>query len=163
MSLAAQGCVAQSAGERQPWRVGPHLLPSLPAMPLSAGSRLGPYEILSPLGAGGMGEVYSARDTRLDRTVAVKVLSGHLSSDPMLRQRFEREARAVSGLNHPVAVVGDSLFAGSMGGGAVSYQDALRNNREKILTLPDETIVCPGHGPLTTVGLEKKHHPFFPS
>jgi len=70
-------------------------------MPLIAGSRLGPYEILSPLGAGGMGEVYSARDTRLDRTVAVKVLSGHLSSDPMLRQRFEREARAVSGLNHP--------------------------------------------------------------
>lgn len=69
----------------------------------------------------------------------------------------------VSGLNHPVAVVGDSLFAGSMGGGAVSYQDALRNNREKILTLPDETIVCPGHGPLTTVGLEKKHNPFFPS
>ncbi len=70
-------------------------------MPLTPGSRLGPYEILSPLGAGGMGEVYSARDTRLDRTVAVKVLPGHLSSDPTLRQRFEREARAVSGLNHP--------------------------------------------------------------
>ena len=59
------------------------------------------------------------------------------------------------------AVVGDSLFAGSMGGGNVSYEDALRNNREKILTLPDETIVCPGHGPLTTVGKEKRENAFF--
>lgn len=63
--------------------------------------RLGPYEILSPLGAGGMGEVYRAKDTRLDRTVAIKVLPSHLSSDPDLRQRFEREARAISSLNHP--------------------------------------------------------------
>jgi glyoxylase-like metal-dependent hydrolase (beta-lactamase superfamily II) len=60
-----------------------------------------------------------------------------------------------------VAVVGDSLFAGSMGGGNVSYADALRNNLEKILTLPDETIICPGHGPMTTVGEEKVHNPFF--
>ena len=67
----------------------------------------------------------------------------------------------VTGLERPVAVVGDSLFAGSMGGGNVSYQGALRNNREKILTLPDETIVCPGHGPLTTVGKEKRENPFF--
>jgi hydroxyacylglutathione hydrolase len=67
----------------------------------------------------------------------------------------------VNGLARPVAVVGDSLFAGSMGGGNVSYSDALRNNREKILTLPDETIVCPGHGPLTTVGKEKRDNPFF--
>lgn len=67
----------------------------------------------------------------------------------------------VTGLARPVAVVGDSLFAGSMGGGNVSYEDALRNNREKILTLPDETIVCPGHGPLTTVGKEKRDNPFF--
>ncbi|HET6371755.1 MAG TPA: protein kinase [Candidatus Polarisedimenticolia bacterium] len=70
-------------------------------MPLAAGTHLGPYEILAPLGAGGMGEVYKARDTRLDRTVAVKVLPSHLSSNPQLRQRFEREARAVSSLNHP--------------------------------------------------------------
>jgi hydroxyacylglutathione hydrolase len=69
----------------------------------------------------------------------------------------------VTGLSRPVAVVGDSLFAGSMGGGNVSYEDALRNNREKILTLPDETIVCPGHGPLTTVGKEKRENPFFAS
>jgi glyoxylase-like metal-dependent hydrolase (beta-lactamase superfamily II) len=67
----------------------------------------------------------------------------------------------VTGLSHPIAVVGDSLFAGSMGGGNVSYDDALRNNREKILTLPDETIICPGHGPLTTVGKEKRDNPFF--
>lgn len=67
----------------------------------------------------------------------------------------------VTGLARPIAIVGDSLFAGSMGGGNVSYEDALRNNREKILTLPDETIVCPGHGPLTTVGKEKRDNPFF--
>jgi hydroxyacylglutathione hydrolase len=67
----------------------------------------------------------------------------------------------VNGLAQPIAVVGDSLFAGSMGGGGVSYTDAVTNNREKILTLPDETIICPGHGPMTTVGEEKKHNPFF--
>src|ERR1700694_4820711 len=69
-------------------------------MSLAAGTRLGPYEILAPLGAGGMGEVYKARDTRLDRTVAIKVLPEHLSQKPQLRERFEREARAVSSLNH---------------------------------------------------------------
>src|SRR5262244_3471089 len=68
---------------------------------MQAGTRLGPYEILALLGAGGMGEVYRARDTRLDRTVAVKVLPGHLTHDAQLRERFEREARAVSSLNHP--------------------------------------------------------------
>jgi hydroxyacylglutathione hydrolase len=67
----------------------------------------------------------------------------------------------VSGLEHPMALVGDSLFAGSMGGGNISYPDALRNNLEKILTLPDDTVLCPGHGPLTTVDEEKKHNPFF--
>ena len=67
----------------------------------------------------------------------------------------------VSGLAKPVAIVGDALFAGSMGGGMVSYADALRTNREQIFSLPDETILCPGHGPLTTVGEEKKHNPFF--
>jgi hydroxyacylglutathione hydrolase len=67
----------------------------------------------------------------------------------------------VTGLARPIAIVGDSLFAGSMGGGNVSYQDALQNNLQKILTLPNETIICPGHGPMTTVGEEKKHNPFF--
>jgi glyoxylase-like metal-dependent hydrolase (beta-lactamase superfamily II) len=67
----------------------------------------------------------------------------------------------VTVLAQPIAIVGDSLFAGSMGGGNVSYQEALRNNLEKILTLPDDTIICPGHGPMTTVGEEKEHNPFF--
>jgi hydroxyacylglutathione hydrolase len=67
----------------------------------------------------------------------------------------------VRGLTKPIAVVGDSLFAGSMGGGNVSYDDAVKNNLEKILTLPNDTIICPGHGPLTTVGDEKLHNPFF--
>ena len=62
----------------------------------------------------------------------------------------------------PVAIVGDALFAGSMGGGMVSYEDALQNNREKILTLSDDTVLCPGHGPLSTVSQEKSHNPFFP-
>jgi len=67
----------------------------------------------------------------------------------------------VNGLARSIAIVGDSLFAGSMGGGNVSYQDAVRNNLDKILTLPNETVICPGHGPMTTVGEEKQHNPFF--
>src|SRR5687768_7488833 len=70
-------------------------------MPLQDGTRFGPYEILAPIGAGGMGEVYKARDTRLDRTVAVKVLPSHIAAREDVRARFEREARAVSSLNHP--------------------------------------------------------------
>jgi eukaryotic-like serine/threonine-protein kinase len=70
-------------------------------MTLSAGTRLGPYELLAPVGAGGMGEVYRAKDTRLERTVAVKVLPAHLSSSPESRQRFEREAKTISQLSHP--------------------------------------------------------------
>jgi eukaryotic-like serine/threonine-protein kinase len=70
-------------------------------VPLTPGIRLGPYEVQSPIGAGGMGEVYRARDTRLDRTVAIKIIPAHLSCDPDLKQRFEREARAISALSHP--------------------------------------------------------------
>src|SRR4029077_18983047 len=70
-------------------------------MPLAAGTRFGPYEILAPIGAGGMGEVYRAKDTRLDRTVAIKILPAHLSSNPRLRERFDREAKAISSLSHP--------------------------------------------------------------
>lgn len=68
----------------------------------------------------------------------------------------------VRGLAHPVAIVGDALFASSMGGGMVSFTEALATNRKEIFTLPDDTIVCPGHGPLTTVGEEKAHNPFYP-
>jgi hydroxyacylglutathione hydrolase len=67
----------------------------------------------------------------------------------------------VRGLDRPLAVVGDALFAGSMGGAMVSYADALKTNREQIFTLEDETIILPGHGPVTTVGLEKMNNPFF--
>ena len=70
-------------------------------MPLAPGTKLGPYEIGVPLGAGGMGEVYRARDTRLERTVAIKILPAHFSSDPVRKQRFEREAKTISSLNHP--------------------------------------------------------------
>ena len=106
--------------------------------------------------------------------IAEEVIA-HLSGQPgaTVAVTLEIEARltsghspggmtyVVTGLSRPIAIVGDSLFAGSMGGGNVSYEDALRNNREKILTLPDETVICPGHGPMTTVGEEKAHNPFF--
>jgi len=70
-------------------------------MPLPTGTKLGPYEIGAPLGAGGMGEVYRARDTRLERSVAIKILPAQFSSDPVRKQRFEREAKTISSLNHP--------------------------------------------------------------
>jgi eukaryotic-like serine/threonine-protein kinase len=70
-------------------------------MSVSPGTRLGPYEVIARIGAGGMGEVYKARDARLDRTVAIKVLPTEIAGDPDLRSRFEREARAVAALEHP--------------------------------------------------------------
>src|SRR5271154_5668458 len=70
-------------------------------MPLSAGDKLGPYEILAPIGAGGMGEVYRAKDIKLDREVAIKVLPDALAQDPDRLARFEREAKVLASLNHP--------------------------------------------------------------
>src|SRR5262245_58115858 len=70
-------------------------------MPLGPGTRLGPYEVVSAIGAGGMGEVYKATDTRLDRAVAIKVLPEHVAADPALKQRFEREAKTLAALSHP--------------------------------------------------------------
>jgi serine/threonine protein kinase len=70
-------------------------------MPLAAGTHVGPYEILSAIGAGGMGEVYKARDTRLDRTVALKLIAPLVADDALFRSRFEREARMASALDHP--------------------------------------------------------------
>ena len=104
----------------------------MPPLTLPPGARLGPYEILSALGAGGMGEVYRARDTRLDRTVAIKVLSAQLAGDKQLRDRFDREARAISSLNHPhicaLYDVGEVPVAPSAGvdQSAVSGADPLR-------------------------------------
>ena len=68
----------------------------------------------------------------------------------------------VRGLKRPVAIVGDALFAQSMGGGMVSYQAALETNRKALFTLPDDTVICPGHGPMTSIGEEKRVNPFFP-
>jgi hypothetical protein len=70
-------------------------------MTIASGTRLGPYEVIAPIGAGGMGEVFKGRDTRLDRSVAIKILPSHLSANPQLRERFDREARTISALNHP--------------------------------------------------------------
>ncbi|HEY7000744.1 MAG TPA: MBL fold metallo-hydrolase [Candidatus Udaeobacter sp.] len=88
---------------------------------------------------------------------------GHLEINTLLTWGHSQGGMTyvVTGLANPIAIVGDSLFSGSMGGGNVSYQDALRNNLEKVLTLPDDTIICPGHGPMTTVSEEKVHNPFF--
>jgi serine/threonine protein kinase len=78
-------------------------------MTLVSGSRLGPYELQSPLGTGGMGEVYKARDTRLDRTVAIKVLAASLAADPRFRERFDREARTMAARLSSVALPGLQL------------------------------------------------------
>src|SRR5947209_20273236 len=83
-------------------------------MTIAAGSRLGPYEIVAHLGSGGMGEVWRGRDTRLDRSVAIKILPASFASNAQLKLRFEREARAISALNHPhictLYDVGDSYL-----------------------------------------------------
>ena len=85
-------------------------------------------------------------------TVATRRTSGHIRGGVTY---------VVTGLSQRLAIVGDAVFAGSMGGGTVSYAEALQTNRENILTLPDDTVICPGHGPLTTVGEQKLHNPFF--
>jgi serine/threonine protein kinase len=82
-------------------------------MTLSAGTRLGPYEIVAPIGAGGMGEVYRARDRKLDRDVAIKVLPQSLAADPKSRARFEREAKAVAALSHPNITISGRTKASS--------------------------------------------------
>src|SRR5678815_539344 len=103
MSLARPSRGSPDAGRHERGRL-PFLPCSLypsPLMDWSAGTKLGPYEILAPIGAGGMGEVHRARDTRLNRDVAIKVLPAALAGQEQLRLRFEREARAISSLNHP--------------------------------------------------------------
>src|SRR5437762_3414039 len=84
-----------------PYSTNSCFLVQSPAMALTPGVRLGPYEIVAPLGAGGMGQVFRARDTRLNRTGAIKVLTPRLAADPEFQRRFQIEARAVSGLSHP--------------------------------------------------------------
>lgn len=89
---------------------------------------------------------------------------GNLTVQPRLTTGHSKGGTSyvVSGLVRPVVVVGDALFASSMGGGMVSFADALATNRAQLFTLADETVVCPGHGPLTTIGEEKLHNPFYP-
>src|SRR5438067_13547567 len=102
---------AKSLGSKSRWASSNRHSPryNRRRLPLTPGTRLGVYEIVALLGAGGMGEVYRARDTRLGRDVALKVLPADVSSDPDRLARFEREARAVAGLNHPNIVVLHSL------------------------------------------------------
>src|SRR5574339_347834 len=83
-------------------------------MPLAVGTRLGPYEILGPIGAGGMGEVYKAKDTRLDRIVAIKILPPEWANDPAMKERFDREAKTVASLNHPNICVLHDIGTGSV-------------------------------------------------
>src|SRR3954467_12351581 len=88
-------------------------------MSLASGTKLGPYEIIAPIGAGGMGEVYRAKDTRLNRDVAIKVLPSSFANDPDRRARFEREAQAVAALSHPnvIAIFDTGLHDPSTGSG----------------------------------------------
>jgi eukaryotic-like serine/threonine-protein kinase len=107
-------------------------------MTLAAGSRLGPYEILAPLGAGGMGEVYKAKDTRLDRTVAIKVLRSDVASDPGRLRRFEQEARAASALNHPNIVTIHDI--GSQDGTLYIAMELVEGTSLRVLLAQEEPL-----------------------
>jgi serine/threonine protein kinase len=126
-------------------------------MPLPPGQRLGPYEILAPIGAGGMGEVYRARDTRLKRTVAIKILPAHLSDKPAAKERFEREARAISSLNHPN--ICHLYDVGSQDGTGYLVMEYLEGetlaDRLRKGPLPLEQVLR--HGVDICEGLEKAH------
>jgi serine/threonine protein kinase/tetratricopeptide (TPR) repeat protein len=126
-------------------------------MPLAIGTRLGPYEIQAPAGTGGMGEVYRARDTRLERIVAIKILSDHLSSDPEVQQRFQREARTISSLNHPHIC---QLFdVGAHDGASFLVMEFLEGETlaERLLKGPLPLDQCLKVGIEVAEGLEKAH------
>jgi Tol biopolymer transport system component len=126
-------------------------------MALNSGTKLGPYEIVSPLGAGGMGEVYHARDTRLDRAVAIKVLPPHLSDNPEAKQRFDREARAISSLNHPnICTLHDIGHQDGIGYLVMEFLDGeTLANRLAKGPLPPEKVLK--YGIEICEGLEKAH------
>ncbi len=119
--------------------------------------------------AGGKVEVFANERESVAEATAFQVGSaswkiGALTIEPRNTYGHSKGGTTyvVTGLAKPLAIVGDALFASSMGGGMVSYADALATNRQEIFSLPEETIVCPGHGPLTTIGEEKAHNPFYP-
>src|SRR4051812_39230351 len=122
-------------------------------MPITSGTRLGPYEVIAPLGAGGMGEVWRARDTRLDRSVAIKVLPAAFAGDAQLRLRLEREAKTISQLNHPhictLYDVGDNYLVMELLDGE-TLADRLRKG-----PLPLDQIVR--YGVQISEALEKAH------
>lgn len=126
-------------------------------MAVTSGTKLGPYEIQSPLGAGGMGEVYRARDTRLDRTVAIKILPTHLSSNPEAKQRLDREARAISSLNHPnICALYDVGHQDGTDFLVMEYLDGeTLADRLKKGPLPPELVLK--YGIETCEGLERAH------
>ena len=100
-------------------------------MTISSGTKLGPYEILSAIGAGGMGEVYKARDTRLNRTVAIKVLPSHFSDNAEMKSRFDREAQTIAGLNHPhICVLNDVGHQDGTDYLVMEYLEGQRNNKD---------------------------------
>ena len=126
-------------------------------MPLSPGDRLGPYQILAPLGAGGMGEVYRARDAKLDRDVAIKVLPAHLTADPEALARFEREAKAIAALSHPNVL---AIFDfGSHDGVSYAVTELLEGQtlREKLLAGPIPPAEAMEHGLQICRGLSAAH------
>src|SRR5262245_23322048 len=126
-------------------------------MALAAGARFGPYEILSPLGSGGMGEVYRARDTRLGREVAIKVLPAEFSTSPERLRRFEQEARSASALNHPhIITVYDIGSAGCSSYIAMELVDG-KSLREMLLSGPVPLRKAVGIAAQFADGLAKAH------
>src|SRR5256885_14187266 len=127
-------------------------------MSLTVGARLGPFEVVAPIGAGGMGEVYRARDTRLGRDVAVKVLPTHLSESIQARARFEREARVVSGLNHPhICVLHDLGREGGIDYLVMELVDG-ESLAERIARGPLPTVEVLRLGAEIADALDRAHH-----
>ena len=131
-------------------------------MPIITGKRLGPYEILSAVGAGGMGEVYRAKDTRLDRIVAIKILPDHLADRAELRERFEREAKTISSLNHPhictLYDVGHQDGTDYLGDGISRRRDARCTAAERSAAIRSGVEICHRDCRRTRQGSPQRHH-----
>ena len=129
-------------------------------MTLASGTRVGPYSVAVQIGAGGMGEVYRARDTRLDRTVAIKVLTGGIAADAEARARFEDEARAIAALNHPhICIIYDVGRHGDLD--YLAGEDAAAGAYKEPPELGAEAVVEPDNG-VGAVQDEGLHHAVVP-